>query len=245
MAEAPPISPTVMWHDVECGGYEADLPLWRELARDAGDPVLEVGAGTGRVALRLALAGHAVTALDHDPLLLSVLAARAAEAGLQVETVTADAARFDLAGRDFALIAVPMQTIQLLDGPARAGFFACARRALAPGGLVALALAERPEAFEAPGELPLPDLGERDGWRFVSQPLAIRIGEASWRIERARQLIAPDGTRTNEADVVELAALTPEDLAREGAAAGLRPAGARRVAATPEHVGTEVVLLRG
>ena len=22
----------VIWHDVECGGYGADLPLWRELA---------------------------------------------------------------------------------------------------------------------------------------------------------------------------------------------------------------------
>ena len=42
----------VVWHDVECGGYDADLPLWRELAREAGGPVLDVGAGTGRVALR-------------------------------------------------------------------------------------------------------------------------------------------------------------------------------------------------
>ena len=26
----------VIWHDVECGGYEADLPLWEELA--GGEP---------------------------------------------------------------------------------------------------------------------------------------------------------------------------------------------------------------
>ena len=24
-----------VWHDVECSRYEADLPLWRELAREA------------------------------------------------------------------------------------------------------------------------------------------------------------------------------------------------------------------
>ena len=42
----------VVWHDVECGGYDADLTLWQELAREAGGPVLDVGAGTGRVALR-------------------------------------------------------------------------------------------------------------------------------------------------------------------------------------------------
>ena len=37
----------VVWHDLECGGYDADLPLWRELAADADGPVLDLGAGTG------------------------------------------------------------------------------------------------------------------------------------------------------------------------------------------------------
>ena len=134
----PPVPPAVMWHDVECGRYEADLPLWRELAREAGGAVLDVGAGTGRVALRLAADGHAVTALDRDPLLLSVLQDRAERLGVHVDTLLADATGFAAPAGAFALVAVPMQTIQLLDGPeARAGFFASARRALAPGGLAA------------------------------------------------------------------------------------------------------------
>ncbi len=41
----------VVWHDIECSAYRADLPLWRELAAEYGDPILDVGAGTGRVAL--------------------------------------------------------------------------------------------------------------------------------------------------------------------------------------------------
>jgi SAM-dependent methyltransferase len=208
--------------------------------------VLDVGAGTGRVALRLARAGHAVTALDHDPVLLEALTDRARAAGVDVETVLADATGFDLAGRDFALIAVPMQTVQLLPGPdARAGFLAAARRALAPGGLVAAALADAPEPFERPGDLPHPDTAEREGRHFVSQPVGIRLAGDVWRIERARHLIAPDGTRTVEDDVVELAAITAGDLEREGEAAGLRPAGVRLVEATDDHVGSEVVLLRG
>jgi SAM-dependent methyltransferase len=237
------VNETVVWHDVECGSYEADLPLWDELARAAGGPVLDVGAGTGRVALRLARAGHAVTALDHDPVLLAELAERAREAGVSIETVEADAASFDLAGRGFALIAVPMQTLQLL--PERAGFFASARRALAPGGLVAAALADAPEPFEPPGDLPFPDVTVRHGRRFVSQPVAIRLAGDVWRIERARQTIAPDGTRTTEDDVVELAAITPEELLEEGRAAGLTPEGVRLVEPTDDHVGSEVVLLRG
>jgi SAM-dependent methyltransferase len=54
----------VIWHDVECGAYAEDLFLWRSLAAEHGDPVLDVGAGTGRVALDLARHGHRVTALD-------------------------------------------------------------------------------------------------------------------------------------------------------------------------------------
>lgn len=241
----PPIPLAVAWHDVECGTYAEDLPLWRRLAREADGPVLEVGAGTGRVALRLAHAGHAVTALDRDAELLAALRERAQADGLDLETVVADAAGFDRSRRGFALVAVPMQTIQLLpDAAARAGFFASARRALAPGGVVALALAEAPEPFAAPGDLPLPDLGERDGWRFVSQPTAIRVEEATWRIERLRQLVRPDGSRTIEEDVVQLTALTAEGLAREGAACGLRPEPTLHVEQTDDHVGSEVVVLR-
>jgi ubiquinone/menaquinone biosynthesis C-methylase UbiE len=81
-----------IWHDVECGAYLADLDLWEELAADGGGRVLDVGAGTGRVALHLARAGHEVTALDRDPQLLRVLEQRAA--GLPVRTVVGDAAGF-------------------------------------------------------------------------------------------------------------------------------------------------------
>jgi SAM-dependent methyltransferase len=237
----------VDWHDVECGAYRADLPLWRELARAEGGAVLDVGAGTGRVALDLARRGHDVTALDRDPELLAALRERAGLAGLSVPTVVADAAGFDLAGRRFGLVAVPMQTIQLLgDAPARAGFLASARRHLVPGGLVALAIAEDLEVFEdAAAELPLPDVGERDGWRFSSHPVAVRERGAHVRLERIRQTIAPDGTRSAEADAIELARLSAAGLAAEGQAAGLRPEPARTIPATDAHLGARVVLLRG
>jgi SAM-dependent methyltransferase len=233
----------VGWHDTECGGYDADLPLWEELAVAAGGPVLDVGAGTGRVAIALARAGHDVTALDIDPELLAELSRRAEAAGVTEDTVVADAADFDVDGREFALIAVPMQTIQLLD--ARDGFFASARRALAPGGLVALALAEAPEAFSAPDALPAPDVTEQDGWRFVSQPLAIRLCPDAMRIERLRQLIAPDGARSAAEDVIELRLLGAGQLAAEAAPHGLTLLPSAHVPATDEHVGSEVVLLRG
>src|SRR5206468_3595889 len=74
-------APQIIWHDVECGFYRADLPLWQELA-DAETaarpgPVLDVGAGTGRVALHLARARHRVTAVDCEESLLRALRERA------------------------------------------------------------------------------------------------------------------------------------------------------------------------
>jgi SAM-dependent methyltransferase len=235
----------VIWHDVECGGYDADLTLWRELARQAGGPVLDVGAGTGRVALRLAGDGFDVTALDRDGELLAVLDDRARAAGVKVETVRADAASFELPAR-FALIAVPMQTLQLLPGrDARGGFFGCARRALLDGGLLAAAIADELEPFEEHSPLPEPDVGEADGHQFLSQPIAVRERPGAVRIERIRQVVAPDGTRTSEDDVIELRRLSAEDLAEEAEAHGLHAEPPLDVPPTLEHVGSTVVMLRG
>jgi SAM-dependent methyltransferase len=237
----------IVWHDVECGGYAADLPLWRELAATEAGPVLDVGAGAGRVALDLARAGHVVTALDLDAALLAELSARAAGEGLAVPVVQADAAGFELPGPLFGLILVPMQTIQLLAGrAARAAFFASAREHLAAGGLVALALAEELEPFEADLRHPLPpDTGERDGWRYRSFPVGIRRRGDRVELARVRVLTAPDGTTSSEDDAVTLATLSAEDLEAEGSAAGLQPEAPHHIDETDAHTGSTVVMLRG
>jgi len=237
----------IVWHDVECGGYTADLPLWRELAEAEAGPVLDVGAGAGRVALDLARHGHDVTALDLDGELLAELAARAETADVEVRTEQADAAGFELGGPPFGLILVPMQTIQLLPGrAARTAFLYSAREHLAAGGLVALAVAEELEPFELDLSQALPpDTGERDGWRYRSFPVAIRARGDGVVLERVRELIAPDGTRSSEGDTVALCTLSARDLEIEGRAAGLTPEPALHIAETDAHLGSTVVLLRG
>lgn len=231
----------VLWHDLECGRYAADLPLWRELAGEHGGPILDVGCGSGRVALDLARAGHAVVALDADAVLLAALAERAD--GLPLETAHADARAFEL-HRAFPLVLAPMQTIQLLGGPeGRAAFLRCAAAHLRPGGLVACALADAMEGFDVDcTEPPLPDVLERDGWLYVSQPIAVRPEEHGTTIERLRQTVSPDGQRTAEGDAVRLDCLHADELEAEGLAAGLQLAGRRFVEMTDEHVGSEVVL---
>jgi SAM-dependent methyltransferase len=233
-------SPLVIWHDVECGHYSADLGLWDELAAREPGPILDVGAGTGRVSLTLAALGHAVTALDREPELLDALVSR--RGGDRVRTAVADARDFAL-DRRFGLILVPMQTIQLL--PERAGFFAAARAHLVPGGLLALAIAGALEDFGKLEDLPDPDVGSHGPWWFASQPTAVRALPAATRIERVRTTLAPDGAVTKEEDVIELANVTVEQLEAEGRAAGFTPEPARVIPETEEHVGAEAVLLRG
>jgi SAM-dependent methyltransferase len=218
-----------VWHDVECHGYAADLPLWLALAEREPGPVLDVGAGTGRVALPLAAAGHDVTALDVDPELLAAID------DPRITIVHADAQRFDLRG--FGLIVVPMQTLQLLDD--RAAFFACARRALVPGGLLAAAIADELVAFDDPEVLPEPDVGEFGGRRYVSQPTAVRLEADRARIERLRIV---DGT--SEWNTVELALVDAPTLAAELRSAGLTPVPGERILPTADHVGSSVVMAR-
>ncbi len=235
---------SVIWHDLECGRYTEDLPFWRELAAASGSPVLDVGAGTGRVALELARAGHEVTALDLDGVLLNELGARAA--GLAVETVIGDARTFAL-DRRFALCIVPMQTIQLLGGAGgRRAFLARAREHLLERGLLAIALADELDVFEVPeGEAgPLPDVCERDGVVYSSRPIAVRAEAGGFVLERTRETVTVDGSLSALHDEIRLDSLGADQLELEGVQAGLRAAGQARIAATPDHVGSVVVMFR-
>ncbi len=234
----------VIWHDLECGSYSEDLALWRELADRLGSPILDIGAGTGRVALDLARLGHSVTALDADPTLVAELKRRARE--LPVQAVLADARTFELASR-FALCLVPMQTIQLLGGPeGRAALLERAHRHLRPGGLLAVAISpELPTYVVSAGSpAPLPDVCERDGTMYFSQPTAIRAQDDGYVLERRRERVSPAGERTVAHDLIALDHLDTQTLESEGRACGFVPAARRTIPATADYSGSEVVMLR-
>ncbi|WP_051223226.1 class I SAM-dependent methyltransferase [Conexibacter woesei] len=242
-----PVPLGVIWHDIECGNYLEDLPLWRDLAAEADGPVLDVGAGAGRVALDLAVRGFDVVGLDIDAELLEALSARAKQFDVTIETVVADARTFDLGTDRFGLVAVPMQTLQLLpDAAARAEFFVAARRALRPGGHVAIALADALDSFDGETDgLPEPDVGEIAGVQYASLPLAV-VDEGDYAaIHRLRKVIGDDSV-PEEHDVIRLARVDPVGLADEAeAAAGFEAAELRRIPATDVYVGSTVVVLRG
>ena len=240
---SPPIKLDVLWHDLECGGYREDLPLWRMLAGVAGGPVLDVGAGTGRVSLDLAAGGVAVVAVDADGRLLEALERRAG--GLPVETVVADARTLDL-GRRFPLILVPMQTLQLLGGASgRAAFNRPARDHLRPGGLRAAALADAMDCFDAEHDLPPPpDACEIDGVRYASQLLGVSEDDGRAALRRRREVVGPAGRYAAEEAVVRLDRVSAAEIAAEARELGFARTGYLHVRETEEYLGSTVVVLR-
>ncbi len=232
-----------LWHDLECGAYGEDLPLWRALAGEAGGAVLDVGAGTGRVTLDLAAGGAAVVALDADAALLRALEHRAA--GMSVETVVADAREFAL-GRRFSLVLVPMQTLQLLGGPSgRAAFLRCALEHLEPGGLLAAALADALDCFDEEHDMAPPaDAREFGGVRYASQLLAVEDEGGRAALHRRREIVGPEDRYEAEDIVVRLDRVSADEVAAEGREAGFLDEPRRFVPQTEQYLGSTVVVLR-
>jgi SAM-dependent methyltransferase len=229
-----------LWHDVECGAYVADLALWEELADSRGGPVLELGCGTGRVALHLARRGHRVLGLDSDERLVEVLRERGA--GLGVEAELGDARDFNV-GTRFPLVIAPMQLLQLL--PGREDRIRCLRRVhehLRPAGAVAVAIVKS-VPVDSGSSPPLPDTRESDGWVYSSLPLDVGVEPGAIRIRRLRQAVSPAGALSEETNEVRLARLDAAALEAEADEAGFAPCERREIPPTDAHVGSTVLLL--
>jgi SAM-dependent methyltransferase len=231
-----------IWHDVECGSYAADLPLWEEVAEEYGDPILELGCGTGRVALHLARRGYEVIGLDRDPELIHALRKRAGD--LPVQTVCADALGFEL-DRQVPVVLAPMQFMHLMGSQEeRLQCLRQVREVLQPGGVLAAALLDKLPSVPEGGLPPLPDVREVDGWIYSSQP----VGLVGWLgpqliLERLRQTVSPEGTLREENSKIKLLFVEAEELEAEAKSVGFVPAGGAIVSETDAHVGSAVVLL--
>ena len=238
-----------IWHDVECGGYDGRPRRSGRSWRTAADgPVLELGCGTGRVALHLAAArARGDRRSTRDPELLDALESARGRGRPGDRAMCADARDFEL-GREFGLVLAPMQLLQLLGGSRRAARAACAcvaahlragrprrRRDRRRHAAAAAATAPRRRfptcarstagSTRACRSTPVVD-GERD-----RRPPAAPDGLARRRAER--------GARTRSGSTRS----TPRRSRREAAEAGLRPGGRRRDPAHRRHVGSTVVLL--
>jgi SAM-dependent methyltransferase len=235
----------LIWHEVECGGYTADLPLWEELADTLGEEeaIMELGCGAGRVTLHLAQRGaYLVIGLEHDRELVEAVWERGHGTSADAEHI--DVRDLDFFATPFSLVLAPMQLIQLLAGSEeRIDCLACVFENMRPGARAAFAIVEEMPASFPEGALPpLPDVRQVEGWIYSSLPLEPVIDSDSILLRRLRQTVDPDGNMSDELNEIELQMFSAETLEEEAREVGLRPAGRRQIPATEAHVSSTVVL---
>ena len=146
--------------------YDLDVRLddpaidwFRGLARMTGAPVLELGVGTGRVAIPLAKDGHEVVGIDRSPAMLARAAARAKEQRVRLTLVEADMRALSLA-RTFPLVIIPFNTFLMLTPDERWACLARCREHLTPTGRLAI------DVFQPdPNVIAGRDAAVREEWR--------------------------------------------------------------------------------
>jgi SAM-dependent methyltransferase len=127
-------------YDVDLLDDPGDLDLYRAVAARADGPVLELGVGSGRLAVPLAESGWRVTGVDRDPAMLARARARADAAGAEVTArvrlVEAAAGDVRLADR-FRLGFIALNSLLVFgDRVAQAAAVRALADHLEPGGLV-------------------------------------------------------------------------------------------------------------
>src|SRR4030095_10691864 len=124
------------------GTLQGDVEWYRRKAVESGGPVLELGAGTGRISIPIAEAGIRVSAVDLDGGMLGKLREKVASLHMDVQhrisVHQGDMRTFTL-DEQFALIIIPSRAF--LHNITRDDQLATLRRAhahLRPGGELAL-----------------------------------------------------------------------------------------------------------
>jgi SAM-dependent methyltransferase len=166
-----------------------DIAFYRDTARQYGDPILELGCGTGRITMALAEDGRRITGLDlSERMLERAIQKRAAmrrEARERVHLMQGDMTKFDL-GEKFRLIIIPFRPFQhLLEVRQQVDCLGCVRKHLAPKGHLVLDVfqtdAERMHDPVHQRETQIAEYRARDGRQ-------VRISERVAAFHRAAQI---------------------------------------------------------
>ena len=169
-----------------------DIPFYVAEAVGAGGPIVELGVGTGRIAVPTAAAGVSVIGIDSSARMLEICRQRAEGAGV---AELLDLRLGDLAAprvsEQVRLVTCPFRAyLHLQDEDARAAAFRAAHELLLPGGrLIFEVFAPRQDDIEETHGRWIerePEIFERADWDEEAQTLTLSVrgpgGEGTMRL---------------------------------------------------------------
>jgi SAM-dependent methyltransferase len=198
--QASPYDAIAELYDPWSASVVEDVGFYLELARDAGGPVVDLGVGTGRIAIPIAADGFRVIGVDSSAGMLDVCARRAALAGVTLDLRLGDL-REPPVHEHVPLVICPFRSyLHLHADDERRRAFRAARELLLPDGWFAF------DVF-APGR---DDIAATDGRWLEREP---GIWErARWDVERRTLTLSVRGAAG--ATTMTLAWLEVEDWQR-------------------------------
>ncbi|HJM89219.1 MAG TPA: class I SAM-dependent methyltransferase [Dehalococcoidia bacterium] len=174
-----------------------DIPFYSRLALEAGGAVVELGVGTGRVAIPSVLAGARVLGIDLSSRMLAIARRKAVAQRVERELglVLGDMRRFALT-RPAALVTIPFRAfLHNLTTDDQLATLASCRAALRPGGRLALNIFNPDLAMIAdwmklsPEDRVRPDALVADAWESCD------YDPSRQRIDSVVRMRGPDGER--------------------------------------------------
>ena len=179
-----------------------DVPFYvREALASGGGPVVELGVGTGRIAVPIARRGIRVIGVDDSPEMLRVCRARARVAGVTglVDLREGDLRSPPVAER-VALVIVPFRAyLHLRSDEERLQALVAARELLVPGGRLVF------DVF-APDEVDIaethgrwlerePGIDERADWDAATRTFTLRVRSSDGETAMELAWVSPDEWR--------------------------------------------------
>ena len=129
-------------YDLEHAQFADDIDLYLRLAEVVGDPILELGCGTGRVLKPLAAAGHRVTGIDRSPPMLSRARSTVLESGFSERVALMEGSMTEpdrASGGPFGLVIFSLNGLMHLpDRAEQRAALSAAHRSLDPRGMLVI-----------------------------------------------------------------------------------------------------------
>jgi SAM-dependent methyltransferase len=184
-------------YDAWCHSVTEDIDFYVRLAIESGGPVLEIGVGSGRIAVPTALAGIVVVGVDRSGPMLDLARAKARVQDVPLKLVRADMRELPELGT-FPLVTVPFRALlHLRDNAERLGVLRSLRARLERGGLLAFDVfhPDRRDIEDTDGRWleREPGIMERADWHPADRSLTLRVRAGGREAGMRLWWLEPDG----------------------------------------------------